>query len=135
MSKLTESDGYYPNHPREYPIFRPRENECPYGLLGLPAGDPINLDAIRVAKHHDEVVAAYKFKRLSPLAFEIEGVGVSDLYRNRGLGSWMMAHAVGIIESKGGREVIIHAPFCEFLGRLGFKVAGSNRLQLTLTAD
>lgn len=135
MSKLTESDGYFPNHPREYPIFRPREDECPYGLLGLRLGDHINLDAIRVAKHHDDVVAAYKFKRLSSLAFEIEAVGVSEPYRNRGLGSWMLAHAVGIIESKGGRDVIIHAPLCEFLGRLGFKVAGSNRLRLTLTAD
>lgn len=135
MDKSTESGSCFPVHPRDYPIFRPREDECPDKLLGLPVGEPVNLDVIRVAKHHDKVVAAYKYKRLSALVFEIERLGVRKPYRCRGLGSWMLAHAIGIIESKGGREVIVHAPFCEFFARFGFEVAGPDQLRLTLTAD
>lgn len=135
MAKSIESGSCFPVHPRDYPIFRPRENECPDRLLGLSVGEPVNLDVIRVAKHRDKVVAAYRYKRLSSLVFEIERLGVSEPYRCRGLGSWMLAHAIGIIESKGGREVIVHAPLCEFFARLGFEVAGPDQLRLTLTAD
>lgn len=133
MEKSTEA--CLPSHPRDYPIFRPRENECPYELLGLSVGEVVDLDFIRVAKHHDDVVAAYKFKQLSSLVFEIEGLGVSRPYQHRGLGSWMLAHAVGIIESKGGREVIVQTPCCQFLGRLGFEATGTNVARLTLVAD
>ena len=129
------SDSTLPSHPRGYPIFRPREDECPYGLLGLPENKPTNLDAIRVAKHHDRVVAAYLFNQLTTLVFEIERLGVSEPYQRRGLGSWMLAHAIGIIESKGGREVFIRAPSCEFLGRFGFQATDSDLLRLTLTAE
>ncbi|MCY4095250.1 MAG: GNAT family N-acetyltransferase [Gammaproteobacteria bacterium] len=124
-----------PIHPRDYPIFRPREDECPYVLLGLSESEPVDLDAIRVAKHQDNVVAAYRFKRLSALAFEIERLGVSESYRSRGIGGWMVAHAIGIIESKGGREVFIRAPSCDFLSRFGFEVTDSEFLRLTLTAE
>ena len=133
--KSTERDSSFPTHPREYPIFRPREDECPHRLLELPKDESVNLDAIRVAKHQDHVVAAYKFRRLTSLTFEIERVGVSERYRSRGLGSWMLAHAIGIIESKGGREVIVHAHACEFLLRLGFEETDSNQLRLLLTAE
>ena len=125
----------FPAHPREYRIFRPREDECLYQLLGLPKEDSVNLDSIRVAKHDDKVVAAYQFDRLSSLTYVIDRLGVDESYRSRGLGRWMLAHAVGIIESKGGREVIVHAPTCEFLSRFGFEAAGSNLMRLTLTAE
>ena len=135
MAKSPASDSFFPDHPRDYPIFRPRKDECPHTLLGLCTDEPVDLDDIRVAKHHDNVVAAYKFTRLSPLTFEIERLGVSETYRNRGLGSWMLAHAIGIIESKGGRQIFVHAPSCDFFSRVGFEAAGSNVLRLTLTAE
>ena len=135
MAKSSASDTFFLDHPRDYPIFRPREDECPYTLLGLSTDESVDLDDIRVAKHHDNVVAAYQFTRLSSLTFEIERLGVNESYRSRGLGSWMLAHAIGIIESKGGREIFIHAPFCEFFSRVGFEATGSNLLRLTLTAE
>lgn len=135
MVQSTVCDSAFPSHPREYPIFRPREDECPYALLGLSENDRLDLDAIRVAKHRDIVVAAYLYKRVSDLVFEIERLGVSESYRKRGLGSWMLAHAIGIIESKGGREVSIRAPACEFFRRFGFRATDSDVLRLTLTAE
>lgn len=135
MSKSTTDVSFFPDHPRDYRIFRPREDECPHILLGLSRDEPVELDDIRVAKHHDNVVAAYKFTRLSALKFEIDRLGVSESYRNRGLGSWMLAHAIGIIESKGGREVFVHAPLCEFFSRIGFEAIDSNLLRLTFTAE
>lgn len=135
MAQSHVGDLQMPTHPRDYPIFRPREDECPYELLGLSETEPVDLDAIRVAKHHDTVVAAYLFKRLSVLAFEIERLGVNTSYRRRGLGSWMVAHAIGIIESKGGREVFIRTPSCDFFSRFGFEEADSEFLRLTLTAE
>ena len=135
MVQPTGGDSAFPSHPRDYPIFRPRDDECPYKLLELPANEPIDLDDIRVAKHSDTVVAAYLFKRLSALAYEIERIGVSESYRKRGLGSWMLAHAIGIIESKGGREVFVRAPLCKFFSRFGFEVTDSDLLRLTLIAE
>lgn len=135
MEKSAIAEACFPSHPRDYPIFRPRENECPYELLAISAGETVDLDVIRVAKHRDNVVAAYKYKRISALVFEIERLGVSVPYRHRGLGSWMLAHAIGIIESKGGREVIIQARLCHFLSRLGFEPMESNVVRLTLVAD
>ena len=135
MAISSTANSSFPAHPRDYPIFRPRDDECPHTLLGLSKDEPIELDDIRVAKHHDNVVAAYQFTRLSSLRFEIERLAVSESYRNRGLGSWMLAHAIGIIESKGGREIFIRAPSCGFFNRVGFEAESSNLLRLTLTAE
>lgn len=124
-----------PNHPRDYPIFRPRENERPDELLGFDATCEIDLDSIRVAKHQDLVVAAYQFRQLSTLVYEIERLGVHPSYRGQGLGKWMLAHVVGIIESKGGREVVVQTSPAKLLTGFGFERCGDNQLRLTLTAE
>ncbi len=124
-----------PEHPRDYPISRPHEDEIPTKLLELSDDAPIDLDNIRVAKNGNEVVAAYLFKRLSPLQYAVEAIGVVCSHRQRGLGSWMLAHAIGMIESKGGREVIVRRSRCGFLERFGFVRGGCDELRLTLTAE
>lgn len=124
-----------PQHPRDYPIFRPREDERPDSLLGTDPASDLDLDSVRVAKHQDLVVAAYQFRRVNELRFEIQKLGVHPDYRYQGLGKWMLAHVVGIVESKGGREVTVSAVPCKFLTDFGFTSDGDNQLRLTLTPE
>ncbi|MYD42610.1 MAG: GNAT family N-acetyltransferase [Gammaproteobacteria bacterium] len=124
-----------PKHPREYPIFRPRPDECPYDLLALDPSQTVDLDTIRVSKHGDRVIAAYKLRRLSAVTYEIERLGVALSYRHQGLGSWLLAHAVGIAESKGGREVVVNSSYCGFFGRLGFEAIADHELRLALQPE
>lgn len=135
MAHRRESSSSQPTHPRDYPIFRPREDECPTELLALDPTQVVDLDDIRVSKHHDQVIAAYKLNRLGAMTFEIEKIGVVEAYRGQGLGSWLLAHAVGIAESKGGREVVVRTAQCEFFARVGFKAVNEDELRLRLIPE
>ena len=94
-----------------------------------------DLDFIRVAKHDNQVIAAYRFKQVSPSVFEICYLRVEEAFQGQGLGSWLLAHAIGIIESKGGREVITRCKQRTLFARVGFKQGLSDRLRLTLIPE
>ena len=135
MKRKSENKVQDVGHPRDYPIFCPRPNECPFELLGLEPSSSVDLNDIRVAKHGENVIAAYRFHRLSDFRYELASIAVRKAYRHQGLGSWLLAHVVGIVESKGGREVLIRAKPCSFFTRAGFRPCGQNELLFSVTAD
>lgn len=96
-----------PQAPRRFPIFRPRWYERPNQLLARDISSDTELDWIRIAKNDSEVIAAYEIEQIDAWNFSVLGLQVVDSYRNQGLGRWMLLHAVGLIESKGGR--VVHA--------------------------
>ena len=111
--------------PRDVGIYRPYPDETPW-----PGAD---LDWTRVAKLDGAVVGAYELKRVAATAFSISALCVAPHCRGRGLGAWLLGHAIGTAESQGARriEVVQPNPFYE---RHGFQ-AQDGRLALTLTPE
>jgi GNAT superfamily N-acetyltransferase len=118
MGAPTDLPGRF--RPRDVAIYRPYPDEIPWDLLEARRRDaPAHGDAeevaeagvdpelMRVAKHHGEVVGAYVIRPLTPTRYELCSLVVASPYRRRGLGSWLLGHAIGLAETKGGREILI----------------------------
>ena len=133
-------------------IFRPYAGEAPLHLLepgysqhlfddALAAlGEPARpvgrrgptriqeLLFVRVAKHdersHQESVAAYVVRARSATSFELQHLLVDPFFRGRGLGRWLLGHAMGLSETKGARELVVlgdHPLQARFLSTYGFQ--------------
>lgn len=108
---------------RDLRVFEPFAGELPADIVG--AGDP---GAVRVAKLDGAVLGAYRLERLRGVRFALRALGVYAPYRRRGVGRWLLGHALGVAESKGGRSVEAHgAPpaLGPFLLRSGFVAEGA----------
>ena len=127
---------------KEVSIYYPFPDEFPHALLesgGVGAERLRNLESepfIRVAKVSDEVVGAYLLTQQDdPQRFRLEGLAVEEGFRGRGLGSWLVGHAIGVAESKGGRHVITARAYAgELFARLGFAAEGE-RWHLEITPE
>ena len=127
---------------KEITIFYPYGDEVPYELLEASGADPHRLTAlheepfIRVAKREDDVIGVYLLSRLDQATFQVDALGVEPTFRKRGLGSWLVGHAIGVAESKGGRHVVL--PRARYRGqlfaRLGFEVR-DDRWDLEITPE
>lgn len=122
-------------HPRDYPIFSPRPNEWPPAGMGCERSEQVKIENIRIAKNGEAVVGAYEVERVDLTVFQIKWLIVHPQYRNRGLGRWLLAHAIGIIESKGGREVIVKPQTSSFFENFGFEGVSEHEMRLVLTPE
>lgn len=121
---------------RDYEVFRgdpaalPREMAEVYGDMQLPP------DVLRVAKMHEQVIGCYAMHSLEsshsdgkPGLFELGMVMVLDTYQRNGVGRWLIGHAIGVAESKGGRELLVTLPGpADFFQGLGFRQVPSGFL-------
>ena len=77
---------------------------------------------LRVARLEEETVAAYFLEQLPGYHFRLRFLLVDERWRRRGIGRWVVGHALGLAESKGGQALT--APSCgatrRFLLRYGF---------------
>jgi GNAT superfamily N-acetyltransferase len=136
---------------RDVRIFRPYPDEVPWELLADAGVDDatlatvLALNFVRVAKHGGRVVGAYGIRPLTATCFELVALIVADGYRRRGLGRWLLGHAIGLAETKGAREIVARAVGGQdrrtgarapsrFLERMGFEPAGDG-LRLILTPE
>lgn len=125
-----------PSHPRDYPIFRPHPDECPKELLGQIPTEEFDLDCIRIMKHGQEVIAAYRFAKISKFAYRIHSLQVKPTYRQRGLGKWLLAHLLGIVESKGGLVILTRENGnVSFYERQGFTRNAIGELEYTVVPE
>jgi ribosomal protein S18 acetylase RimI-like enzyme len=122
-------------------LFRPYSDEIPWELLLL--GDPdeervagyVDTDYMRVAKDGDEVAGVYVVEAVTPTRYALLNLVVAPAYRRKGLGAWLLGHAIGLSESKGAREIIVPGVRPRtFFSRVGFAANGSDLL-LTLTPE
>ncbi len=127
--------------PQDVSIFRPYPDEMPWDLLAL--ADPreervlgyADPDMTRVAKYQQRVVGVYVLKRRSPTVFQLCNLAVAPDCRGSGLGRWLLGHAVGIAESRGGREILVEGvPLRGLFRRFGFASRGDDLL-LVLTPE
>ena len=126
---------------RAVDIFRPYTDEIPWQLLGEADPDESRVrqyadpDWTRIAKFDGEVVGVYVVRVNSPLEFQILNLAVAAPYRGKGLGSWLLGHAIGISESKGAREIVTAKPArTSMFARAGFEPDGDGS-RLTLAPE
>ncbi|MFW6092596.1 MAG: GNAT family N-acetyltransferase [Pseudomonadota bacterium] len=132
--------------PQDTRIYRPYPDAVPYDLLSAGGCDEdelaatLALDEIRVAKLDGRPVAAYALRAATGRRYDLLALGVAHGFRRRGLGRWMLGHAIGLAETQGGREIFTRLPPVEgaraarFLERLGFEPANDGLL-LVLTPE
>ncbi len=69
----------------------------------------------------EDGIGAYVVRARSATSFALDYLYIDPDYRQRGLGRWLMGHAIGLSESKGARELTVAASTdCDFLQRYGF---------------
>jgi len=96
---------------RELEVFQPYTDEIPHELLwaeGLGESEVeswLSADTIRIAKLADRVMGIYAMDHGDGTTFILHGVIVAPAWRRQGLGRWLVGHAIGVAESKGGRHV------------------------------
>jgi GNAT superfamily N-acetyltransferase len=112
---------------REVEIFRPYGNESPEDLLWAEGVSDeqvqgwMSAELVRVAKFGSVVIGMYAMDRGQELDFILHGVVVEPSWRRQGLGRWLVGHALGVAESKGGRHVLFSSEIAgRFFGYIGF---------------
>lgn len=122
---------------KDIDVYRPYPDEIPLDLLALAGTTPEQVDAdlMRVAKLDGQAVGFYQLRELGETTWELVGLAVARECRHHGLGRWLLGHAIGIAESKGGREIRIRSTRQrKLLARTGF-VAEGDALVLRLTPE
>lgn len=111
--------------PRELRIHRLLDSGAPWD-----GADP---EWTRIAEYGAAKAGVYELKPLAPTRFRIVGIRVHEDFRRRGIGRWLLRHAIGTAESCGARE--IEAPAIgSFFEHHGFRREG-DVLRLTLTPE
>lgn len=100
---------------REVEVFRPYANEFPEHLLWDAGADETCVERwqaaemVRIVKYHGEIVALYAMDRDDVTTFRLHGLVVTASWRKQSLGRWVIGHAIGVAESKGGRHIVLPA--------------------------
>ena len=111
---------------RDIEVFRPYSNEIPEDLLIDHFDQPtaalgLAAEMIRIAKLGEEILAVYAMDRGDGVTYLLHALAVTPAARKRGLGRWLVGHAIGVAESKGARHVLVKArQRGRFLRRIGF---------------
>lgn len=115
---------------RDVDVYPPYPHEDPRHLVGTADVGEL----VRVAKLDGRVIGAYRLVRTGETRFEIKALVVDENHRGHGIGRWLLGHAIGIAELKGGR--VIDAPLRaeRFFAQSGFEPAG-DILRLSLTPE
>lgn len=115
---------------RDITVFPPFPDETPTDLVGNEDPD----DLVRVAKLDGRVIGAYRLAQIAETQFAIKAITVRAAYRGRGVGRWMLGHAIGIAELKGARVISAPPAAGAFFARVGFERQGT-QLRLNLTPE
>lgn len=114
---------------RDYEVFRGDPASLPLAMAEAYAAIHPQPDVLRVAKLQQQVIGCYAMHSPeSPQSdrksaqFELGMVMVLDAYQRQGVGRWLVGHAIGVAESKGGRELLAPLPGpVDFFQGLGFR--------------
>jgi GNAT superfamily N-acetyltransferase len=115
-------------------IFYPLEGESPAQMLvsgGLDASFLPRLarePLIRVAKHRGEIIGAFLSSQIGAEVHRLEALAVCAPFRRRGVGSWLVGHAIGVSESRGARTFLARANTGAdgLFRRLGFQIEAAD---------
>ena len=85
-------------------------------------------EVLRVAKLGERIIGCYAMNESTPIddqgarSFSLAMVIVEPNYQGNGVGRWLVGHAIGVAESKGGKhlEARLYGP-ADFFKGLGFQ--------------
>lgn len=115
---------------RDVEVLTPRAAEMPVAIVGADV-EPAE---VRVAKLRGRLVGAYRLVRVDEQRFAIRALGVCVPARGHGVGRWLLGHALGVAESRGGRFVQAPDGAAGFFRRAGF-AENEHGLCFTLTQE
>jgi len=119
----------------ELKVGRPRSDELPWPLLldADPDRERVARYAVpewtRVMWHEGVALGVYALARHDATRFELMNIAVDPRHRRFGIGRWLLGHAIGLAESKGGRTIDVgtgNSSFAAlaFYQRAGFRIVG-----------
>ncbi len=123
--------------PQEVKIYRPNKNRISTTLLNCIDRSTIGAQKffIRVADFDDAEVGFYMLYCQSSNIYVLHALAVKEHLRGRGLGSWLLGHAIGLTESKGGRQLLSYSlESKDFLRSKGF-ASDENFLRYTFLPE
>ena len=136
MQAVRGEEPNVPDHPREYVIRQPVDKDFPIRLSGGSVSSDDDLEAIRIATWRNELAGMYQIERVDYMLYRIVTLAVDPKFRRNGLGSWLLAHALGLIESSGGRAVeVCSVESSSLFERMGFIKVSSAKMRLELTPE
>ncbi|MDB0050368.1 GNAT family N-acetyltransferase [Pseudomonadales bacterium] len=114
---------------RDIEVFSADPKDLPADLSAIYAQTVAagTAEILRVAKLNEVIIACYAMH--GPLIEEgergtdyvLQMVAVQEQYRHQNVGRWLMGHAIGVAESKGGRGLQVpHTTHQDFFLTLGF---------------
>ena len=100
---------------RDFEVYPPFRDELPLDLYGPPH---LNIECrpatpaaefIRIAKNQQKIFGIYELDRSDKGVFVIRSLIVDQANRRNGIGRWLLGHAIGVAESKGGRQLLLRS--------------------------
>ena len=113
---------------RDFEVFRGDPAALPEAMATALATIAPAPEVLRVAKLGERIIGCYAMNESTPIddqgarSFSLAMVIVEPNYQGNGVGRWLVGHAIGVAESKGGRhlEARLHGP-ADFFKGLGFQ--------------
>ncbi len=114
---------------RDIEVFSAEPQNLPADLSAIYAQTVAagSAEILRVAKLNEVIIACYAMHgpRIKGDAadsdYVLQMIAVQEQYRRQNVGRWLMGHAIGVAESKGGRGLQVpHSAHEEFFLTLGF---------------
>lgn len=113
---------------RDYEVFRGDPAALPENMAAVLSSLVRPPDVLRVAKLGELIIGCYAMHEPTPIddqvarTFSLAMVMVEPNYQGNGVGRWLVGHAIGVAETKGGRHLAVQlaGPAAFFVG-LGFQ--------------
>jgi predicted N-acetyltransferase YhbS len=113
---------------RDFEVFRGDPTALPEDMAAALSSLVRPPDVLRVAKLGERIIGCYAMHEPTPIdgqdarTFSLAMVMVEPNYQGNGVGRWLVGHAIGVAETKGGRHLAVQlaGPTAFFTG-LGFQ--------------
>lgn len=117
---------------RDYEVFRGEPAALPENMAAVLSSLVRPPDVLRVAKLGELIIGCYAMHEPTPIdeqvarIFSLAMVMVEPNYQGNGVGRWLVGHAIGVAETKGGRHLAAQfAGPADFFRGLGFQVTAA----------
>ena len=113
---------------RDYAVFRGDPAALPKDMAATLSSLVRPPDVLRVAKLGECIIGCYAMHEPTLIddqvarTFVLAMVTVEPNYQGNGVGRWLVGHAIGVAETKGGRHLVAELPGpAAFFTGLGFQ--------------